>query len=362
LDEMCNLWERDVKVYFDLHVGGPLLTPFLQGETRGQIRSLHRDERSIVFRSGPVAGGAVPPKFAEWLNICPSSALVNKAGLLYKDDFRIVIRIDETYTRPMAITPTDSIRREVTGAQLLDARHGDIIFRFPEPGQPNIEEKTLFASSDLLCKFSAYFKQLLHGDFRESSPESLEFHVKYDTDPTTNLPALRALLSGNRKVIPVLNARFTDYHNILYYIYTGSLNLRYPKDGPRPATPLNTWDTAPGFPRPANPNEIYRLAGVMGLMELQGRAHHYLSSTCSVDNIFDRLFDPYCKAPTHAPVRSVYQKFLARNWEVVRASGQWHALLRRYRSTQREDEAEHLLETMVSILNSVTWDPKAQFK
>jgi hypothetical protein len=284
----------------------------------------------------------------------------------------------------MAITPTDSIRREVTGAQLLDARHGDIIFRFPEPGQPNIEEKTLFASSDLLCKFSAYFKQcivpysfniVLHGDFRESSPESLEFHVKYDTDPTTNLPALRvkylefyplkpikALLSGNRKVIPVLNARFTDYHNILYYIYTGSLNLRYPKDGPRPATPLNTWDTAPGFPRPANPNEIYRLAGVMGLMELQGRAHHYLSSTCSVDNIFDRLFDPYCKAPTHAPVRSVYQKFLARNWEVVRASGQWHGLLRRYRATQREDEAEHLLETMVSILNSVTWDPKAQFK
>jgi len=284
---------------------------------------------------------------------------VNKAGLLYKDDFRIVIRIDESYTRPLAITPTDFIRREVMGSQLLDPRHGDVIFRFPEAQvQQNMEEKTLFASSDLLCRFSAYFKQLLHGDFRESSPESLEFHVKYDTDPATNLPALRALLSGNRKVIPVHNARFTDYHNILYYIYTGSLNLRYPKDA-RPPTPLTTWETTPAFPRPANPNEIYRLAGIMGLGELQGRAYHYLSSTCSVDNIFDRLFDPYCKAPTHAPVRGVYQQFLARNWETVRAQGQWHALLRRYRSTQREDEADHLLDTMVSILNSVTWDPKA---
>src|ERR1700737_1641198 len=28
------------------------------------------------------------------LNVCPSSALVDKAGFLYKDDFRIVVRID----------------------------------------------------------------------------------------------------------------------------------------------------------------------------------------------------------------------------------------------------------------------------
>jgi len=149
---------------------------------------------------------------------------------------------------------------------------------------------------------------VLHGDFRESSPESLEFHVKYDTDPNTNLPALRvkylefyplkpikALLSGNRKVIPVHNARFTDYHNILYYIYTGSLNLRYPAKDVRPNTPLGSqWDNAPSFPRPANPNEIYRLAGIMGLGELQGRSYHYLSYNFYVDNNLVRLFYQYC--------------------------------------------------------------------
>jgi hypothetical protein len=42
LDEMCNLWDRDVTVYFDLHIGGGLLQPFVQGDTRGQIRSLNR--------------------------------------------------------------------------------------------------------------------------------------------------------------------------------------------------------------------------------------------------------------------------------------------------------------------------------
>ena len=43
LDEMCNLWERDVNVYFDLHIGGALLGQWVQGDTRGQVRSLHRE-------------------------------------------------------------------------------------------------------------------------------------------------------------------------------------------------------------------------------------------------------------------------------------------------------------------------------
>ena len=220
---------------------------------------------------------------------------------------------------------------------------------------------------------------VLRGEFLESAPQSLEFNIKYDNDPNTNIPALRvnvlemysnlnahqSLLSGNRKVIPVTNARFTDYHNILYYIYTGSLNLRYPPS--KDLRPVSSSAATPGvtngyawdaFPRAANANEIYRLAGVMGLTELQTRAYHYLMSTCSADNIFDRLFDPYCKATTHAPVRNVYQQYLARNWDTIRGSGQWAQLLRRYRSSQREDEAETILEAICEILSAVTWDHK----
>jgi hypothetical protein len=46
LEEMCNIWERDVTVYFDLHIGGRLLEPYLAGDTRGQIRSLNRQVSS----------------------------------------------------------------------------------------------------------------------------------------------------------------------------------------------------------------------------------------------------------------------------------------------------------------------------
>src|SRR5579859_5073755 len=57
------------------------------------------------------------------------------------------------------VSQADIIRREAFGARLLDPRHGDIIFRFPETGLGGHEEKTLFASSDLLCRFSPWFKQ-----------------------------------------------------------------------------------------------------------------------------------------------------------------------------------------------------------
>ena len=42
LNEMCNLWDRDVTVSFDLHVGGSLLQPFILGDARGTIRSLNK--------------------------------------------------------------------------------------------------------------------------------------------------------------------------------------------------------------------------------------------------------------------------------------------------------------------------------
>jgi len=53
---------------------------------------------------------------------------------------------------------TDAFRRQTLGARLLDPKHGDVIIRFPETIQTNSEEKALFAESEILCAFSAYFK------------------------------------------------------------------------------------------------------------------------------------------------------------------------------------------------------------
>jgi len=65
VDDMCNLWDRDVTVSFDLHVGGGLLRQALgkSAEEGGKaIRSLNRGEQRIKFRSGPA------PKMSEWYN------------------------------------------------------------------------------------------------------------------------------------------------------------------------------------------------------------------------------------------------------------------------------------------------------
>lgn len=49
VEEMCNLWDRDVTVSFDLHVGGSLLGPFVQQGDRGTIRSLNRGVRLFLI-------------------------------------------------------------------------------------------------------------------------------------------------------------------------------------------------------------------------------------------------------------------------------------------------------------------------
>jgi len=63
VDDMCNLWDRDVTISFDLHVGGGLLQQAL-GQTPEEggkpIRSLNRGEQRIKFRSGPA------PKMSTW--------------------------------------------------------------------------------------------------------------------------------------------------------------------------------------------------------------------------------------------------------------------------------------------------------
>lgn len=328
----------------------------------------------------------------------PSKTFVSSSELTYPPPNNLLFVGDlcgkENRKRPevsLNVHQTDAIRREAFGARLLDPKHGDVVIRFPETVQAlDREEKCLFAASEILCAFSPYFKNctspqltassglllisVLLGDYKEGAFQSVQYSVAYQGD--VNFSALRvppqksplcnltsqSQSSGHRKVITVTAARFTDYHNILYYMYTGSLNLRYPLNLPEGQTrPLSSagniynWDS---FPRAANANEIYRLAGMMGLPELQTRAYHYLMATCSVDNVFDRLFDPYCQAEGHAPVRAVYQQFLARNWENVRSSGQWSGLLKRYRRTQREDEAQYLLDAICEILNAVTWDHK----
>ena len=109
----------------------------------------------------------------------------------------------------------DAIRRQVFGARLLDPNHGDVIIRFPETIQTNLEEKVLFAESEILCAFSPYFKNcnthlllpillscfcvrffigkltsVLYGDLQvEGQLQSLQYQLSYDVD--INVPALR---------------------------------------------------------------------------------------------------------------------------------------------------------------------------
>lgn len=118
-----------------------------------------------------------------------------------------------------------------------------------------------------------------------------------------------------REIISIDDVDPTTMHNILYYLYTGCVNLHFFGDGKYPA----------GYPKVADPFLLYRAANMYLLEELENRCYHYLCSTCTPENVIERLFNnPECAY--HDRIRSMYLEYLKKNFESVKATKQWEEM------------------------------------
>jgi hypothetical protein len=77
---------------------------------------------------------------------------------------------------------------------------------------------------------------------------------------------------------------FVTLHNILYYIYTGCVNLFQPNiRNPLPNLPK-------GYPDQADPVSLFRNADKFMLPELRDRCYKHLQFSLTVENVAERLF------------------------------------------------------------------------
>jgi len=83
---------------------------------------------------------------------------------------------------------------------------------------------------------------------------------------------------------------FVTVHNILYYIYTGCVNLHVPLNGPKYITPPE------GYPDEADPFRLYRSADKFLLHDLKGHCFHYIKAATGDDprKAIQWLFDYNC--------------------------------------------------------------------
>lgn len=106
---------------------------------------------------------------------------------------------------------------------------------------------------------------------------------------------------------------YVTLHNILYYLYTGYVNLvpRFIRNISHPE----------GFPEEANASSLYRNADRFMLWALRERCYKYLKATTDASNVAERLFHKDCEY--YLRLRELFLKYLVANFEEVKETEGW---------------------------------------
>jgi hypothetical protein len=123
----------------------------------------------------------------------------------------------------------------------------------------------------------------------------------------------------DRIILEIDNFDFTTMHNILYYLYTGKVNMHHSANADGSFQhPSYTFTPPEGYPFAADPFELYLTANMFLLEELEQRTGRFLRLKCSSENIISRLGD--ARLAPFDELKEYYLTFLAQSeiFEVVR--------------------------------------------
>lgn len=108
---------------------------------------------------------------------------------------------------------------------------------------------------------------------------------------------------------------FVTMHNLLYYLYTGLVNLHYG----------DTNQQLPqGYPEEADAFKLFRVADMYVVGPLADRCFNYIMATNTPENICGRLFDIRCKP--YQSLREAYVSFLLSQYSEVKDTEAWEEL------------------------------------
>jgi hypothetical protein len=113
---------------------------------------------------------------------------------------------------------------------------------------------------------------------------------------------------------------YVTLHNILYYIYTGCVNLIL---GKAHGTKHSTHPDA--FPDRPDSFDLYRNAERLLLFPLRDHCFKYLCATTTVANVAERLFHRDCEV--HDALREFFLGFLMDRYDEVSRSDGWESVV-----------------------------------
>ena len=120
-------------------------------------------------------------------------------------------------------------------------------------------------------------------------------------------------IQSKRPTITVCHMSQITLHNLLYYMYTGKVNLHI-RGGSVPSYG--------NCPVVEDQFELYRVATKYGLDQLAARCLHYLRSTLTPMNVCERLFNLWCL--DYPALKDSYVEYLVQSFNVVSRRDEWN--------------------------------------
>ncbi|GAA5888852.1 hypothetical protein JCM6882_002877 [Rhodosporidiobolus microsporus] len=258
----------------------------------------------------------------------------------------------------------------------------DIRLFFP---RAHSDGAALWARSDFLARSFPYLKDLLAANFaefksrrskrvRRSGAAEVETPVSAgvekdfaDSDDETDAflfskrpPKLEQSSEADEvsyRQVTITQTAFSTYHAILIYLQTGFIHFTpLTSSFPFPDFPSRTdflsksLADKPYLPLPVSPKSAYRLAHLLQLDHLKGRALDAIYFSLSAANVAAELFSD--TAIAYDEVRAEIAEVLKANWEVVKETDGWKERVEAIGRDEIQGGAAVLIE-MLKATNSM---------
>lgn len=138
-------------------------------------------------------------------------------------------------------------------------------------------------------------------------------------------------------ILPIKDFDFVTMHNILYFLYTGCVNLHFGN--------VKEQDL-PGYPDKADPFSLFCAADFYDIKTLQERCFRFLMDTRTPDNICSRLFNQACKVYQYTELREKYITFLLEHYDEVKAKEDWEMVFSTYGAVMADEYGKLIFEIM----------------
>jgi hypothetical protein len=149
-----------------------------------------------------------------------------------------------------------------------------------------------------------------------------------------------------RTIIYVDDVDFVTMHNILYFLYTGCVHLHHKSSSDV------VYAQSAGYPPPVDASALYHAANMYLLEPLEERCYRYLTSTCTLNNICERLFRSVCAV--HEKLKDKYFEYIVQNYDAVKMTQEWKNTILNI-SDGPPEEVSYRLTTVLLELSKMTF-------